>query len=134
MKQLIKRSLLLFTIHLALVGISAQTEQKAALIVQTGQFNQVFSVAFSPDGKTLASGSWDKTIKLWDFETGKQLRTLTGHLSVVMSVDGKGVKSEAIKSGIFRVGGNQKSNLNLQQPSLFDFKRRKKDGLLFLLP
>jgi WD40 repeat protein len=31
----------------------------------------VFSVAYSPDGKTLASGSYDKTIKLWDVATGK---------------------------------------------------------------
>jgi WD40 repeat protein len=29
------------------------------------------SVAYSPDGKTLASGSWDETIKLWDVATGK---------------------------------------------------------------
>jgi WD40 repeat protein len=32
----------------------------------------VNSVAFSPDGKTLASGSQDATIKLWDAATGKQ--------------------------------------------------------------
>ena len=37
------------------------------------------SVAFSPDGKTLASGSWDKTIKLWDVATGKEQATLKGH-------------------------------------------------------
>jgi WD40 repeat protein len=29
-------------------------------------------VAYSPDSKTLASGSYDKTIKLWDLATGKE--------------------------------------------------------------
>ena len=35
-------------------------------------------MAFSPDGKTLASGSWDRTIKLWDVATGKEQATLKG--------------------------------------------------------
>jgi WD40 repeat protein len=50
-------------------------------------------VSFSHDSKTLASGSADKTIKLWNLETGKQIRTLNGHSEGVMSVsfspDGK---------------------------------------------
>jgi len=59
--------------------------------------NKVLSVSFSPDGKTLASGSEDKTIKLWDITTGKEISTLNGHSKPVASVsfspDGKTLAS-----------------------------------------
>ena len=47
---------------------------------------EVTSIAYSPDGKTLASGSYDKTIKLWDARSGALLRTLEGHTSWVDAV------------------------------------------------
>ena len=39
----------------------------------------VFYVAFSPDSKTLASGSGDHSVRLWDVATGKEVRQFTGH-------------------------------------------------------
>ncbi|MGI2905082.1 protein kinase domain-containing protein [Tolypothrix sp. VBCCA 56010] len=66
----------------------------------TGHSNSVNSVAISPDGNTLASGSYDKTIKLWNLATGEQIRTLSGHSNVLISVafspDGKTLASGSI--------------------------------------
>ena len=52
----------------------------------TGHTRGVFSVAWSPDGNVLASGSVDNTIKLWNPVTNTLLRTLTGHSKCITSV------------------------------------------------
>ncbi|NJR67059.1 MAG: hypothetical protein HC772_19885, partial [Leptolyngbyaceae cyanobacterium CRU_2_3] len=51
-----------------------------------GHQGRVWSVAFSPDGKTLASCSEDQTLKLWDWRTGQCLKTWTGHQGWVKSI------------------------------------------------
>lgn len=51
-----------------------------------GHSDRVASVAFSPNGRLLASGSYDRTIKLWDPATGALKHTLEGHSGGVVSV------------------------------------------------
>jgi WD40 repeat protein len=65
----------------------------------TGHSEPVVSIAFSRDGSTLATGSRDKTIKLWDIGSGELKSTLTGHSdsvgSIVFSRDGKTLASRS---------------------------------------
>jgi WD40 repeat protein len=62
-----------------------------------GHTGAVTCLALSPDSKTLASGSDDTTVKLWDLATGKERTTLHGHgagiLAVTFSADGKSLAS-----------------------------------------
>jgi WD40 repeat protein len=51
-----------------------------------GHTNNVTSVAFSPDGKTVASGSSDGTARLWRVSDGALLDTFEGHADGVQSV------------------------------------------------
>ena len=74
-----------------------QRNWPAELNVLQGHDDAVTSVAFSPDGKHIASGSYDKTIRVWDAETGHVSGPLTGHddwvTSVAFSPDGKHIAS-----------------------------------------
>jgi WD40 repeat protein len=56
------------------------------LLTLRGHTGPVQSVAFSPDGSRLASGSDDRTVKIWDTQTGKEILTLRGHVHLKPTV------------------------------------------------
>ncbi len=82
---------------LAIGGASAihilQIDSGKEVKILSGHLSIVRSVAISTDGKTMASGSDDNTIKVWDIASGAELKTLSGHTgrvaSVAFSPDGK---------------------------------------------
>src|SRR5436190_23307712 len=54
-----------------------------------GHTEIVYAVAFSPDGKYVVTGSFDKSLKLWDTATGKEIKTFAGpagHQNLILSV------------------------------------------------
>jgi WD40 repeat protein len=55
------------------------------LVDSTGR-GSVTTLAFSHDGKTLASGGWDDMVRLWDVQTGKELRKMLAHQAMVARV------------------------------------------------
>jgi WD40 repeat protein len=66
----------------------------------------VTTLAMSPDGKTLASGSFDKTIKLWNLATGQQTRTLTANSDAVQSI-------AFSRDGTTLVSGNEDNTIKI---------------------
>lgn len=74
------------TLHPVKPLLSLRPEAVSLLRTLTRHTSTVTCVAFSPDGQTLASGSEDKTIKLWNLTTGQEVRTLSGHTDTVYSV------------------------------------------------
>ena len=76
-----------------------------------GHRDSINSVCFSPDGKLLASGGWDKTVRVWELGTWRELLRLDGHLggvnAVCFSSDGKKLAS----------GGEDTTVLVWQMPS-----------------
>lgn len=66
----------------AIITLDAITGSRIAVLSES----EVLSLTFSPDGTSLVSGSNNRTIKLWDIQTGGVIRTFKGHTGPVYSV------------------------------------------------
>jgi WD40 repeat protein len=75
---------------IAVFAIDADQDQNGATVAPRRQPMQhgdkVIGIAFSPDGKRLATGGWDNLVRLWDPETGKEVRRLSGHSAAVLTL------------------------------------------------
>ena len=83
------------TVALCTTAAAAQTTQRARLMVQAGG-SDVGSVALSPDRRRVLTGGNDNIPRLWDVETGKELRRFEGH----SSPDRDGCESPRMKSWV----------------------------------
>jgi WD40 repeat protein len=98
----------------------AMLMQKSGAVTSPATATAVLCIAVSPGGKRFAAGSADRTLKLWEVETGKEIRQFTGHgngvCSVAFSPDGKKILSGC--EGPFQ--GDNAPNTTNRSIRLFD--------------
>src|SRR3954471_15864055 len=87
---------------MALATAGLAWAQQSAQVVGTleGHTDPVYAIAWSLDGKTLVTGGFDSTVRLWDAATRKEIKRFDGHTGLVLAVapapDGKRLLSGSL--------------------------------------
>ena len=88
-----------------LIGLKETTIDTAGRVF-TGHTDSVVGIAISPDGSQIATASWDRTVKLWDYASGQVIHTLDAHPApvwgVTFSPDGK-ILATSTEDGTVRI-------------------------------
>jgi WD40 repeat protein len=92
---MIKKHLIAIVFCFGVLFANAQTPPPLETIIQKGHLKYVTCTAFSPDGNYVLTGSLDNTVKLWNAQSGKEIRAFNRHTerlrSVTFSPDGKSI-------------------------------------------
>ena len=96
-KMRIYLSLLLILFNLSLL---AQIEHPIETVIQKGHIMPVSATAFSLNGKYIASGSVDNTIKIWNLKTGKEIRSYNAHVGKIKSLEFSSDGSQLLSSSV----------------------------------
>lgn len=84
--KILNRILLILWVELLSFPLGSVAQSTPQLVLPMGHKDRITSVDLSPDGRYALSGSEDKTVKLWDVATGRELRSFVGHTGEVTSV------------------------------------------------
>ena len=85
---------------------SSQSTEESDIFPQLGHKNGINSIAITPDGKYALSGSQDRTIKLWEVSSGREIKTFIGHSNFILSL-------AISRDGKFALSGSEDSTMKL---------------------